>query len=216
MSKDIKKLNQLKNPRSYLQVNLVKGFKYVDKAGAILNEYLVNNEPPLFNMNLDGLHLISPKEKISEMRITPKIIWGKYQSNSPLDEFARIFNDEIKKIISILEVNEINRIGWRNYFIYNFQNDNEQKEYFDKLSSLKNSKISSVKLEINTGNDFKANLGILPLVKDDESKTPAVLFDIDIYKLQNFKVEDVSTCLRNFREYLQDKNGFLDFINKTF
>jgi len=33
MSDTIQKLNKLKNPESFIQINTVKGFKYIDKAG---------------------------------------------------------------------------------------------------------------------------------------------------------------------------------------
>ena len=39
MSKTIQKLNTLKNPESFMQINTIKGFKYVDRAGEIVNAY---------------------------------------------------------------------------------------------------------------------------------------------------------------------------------
>ena len=43
MSKVIQKLNKLKNPESFFQINTIKGFKYVDRAGEIVNAYHKNN-----------------------------------------------------------------------------------------------------------------------------------------------------------------------------
>ncbi len=39
MSKTIKKLNKLNNLESFIQIDTIKGFKYIDRAGEIVNTY---------------------------------------------------------------------------------------------------------------------------------------------------------------------------------
>ena len=46
----IKSITDLKLQNSFYQLNLIKGFKYVDKAGEIVNLYHNGNKPPEFNM----------------------------------------------------------------------------------------------------------------------------------------------------------------------
>ena len=77
MSKAIQKLNKLKNPESFLQINTIKGFKYVDRAGEIVNAYHKNNLPPQFLMGQNGLVIGQPKDKIDELKVTAQIIWAK-------------------------------------------------------------------------------------------------------------------------------------------
>jgi hypothetical protein len=74
MSQTVQKLNKLKNPESFIQVNTIKGYKYVDRAGEIVNFYYKNNSAPKFIMGLNGLSIEEPKEKIDELKITPQLI----------------------------------------------------------------------------------------------------------------------------------------------
>jgi len=75
MSKTIQKLNKLKNPESFIQINTIKGFKYVDRAGEIVNAYHKNNSAPQFQMGLNGLVIEQPKDKIDELKINAQVIW---------------------------------------------------------------------------------------------------------------------------------------------
>ena len=78
MSNTIQKLNKLKNHESFMQINTVKGFKYIDKAGEIVNQYHTENIVPNFEMNLNGLIIKEPKSKIYELKITSQMIWAKF------------------------------------------------------------------------------------------------------------------------------------------
>lgn len=216
MSKTIQKLNKLKNPESFLQINTVRGFKYIDKAGEIVNEYHKKDIAPVFSMNLDGLIIKDPKEKIEELKITPQTIWAKFFEVDSLDSIARMFHQEIEKIIKILEIEKISRIGWRNYFIYDFINEEKQNQYFEKLLATKDLKFSIASFEIKTGNRIKANLIIQPVIKNDEQKTRGVLFDVDVFQKEEVGVSNIDNILESFHKYLIDENGFLKILNDTF
>jgi len=216
MSKTIQKLNKLKNPESFLQINTIRGFKYIDKAGEIVNEYHKKDTAPVFSMNLDGLIIKDPKEKIEELKITPQTIWAKFSEVDSLDSVARMFSLEAERIIKILEVGNISRIGWRNYFIFDFINEEKQNQYFEKIFLIKKSKLNVASFEVTTEKQFKVNLVIQPVIKNDEQKTRGVLFDIDIFQKENITTDNIHNILKTFREYLIDENGFLKVINDTF
>jgi len=216
MSKTISKLNKLNNPASFIQVNTIKGFKYVDRAGEIVNSYHRKNLPPQFSMALNGLDIIKPVDKIEQLKITPETFWMKSEEVDSLDMFSSIFKKELEKVLKILEVEEVSRIGWRNYFIYEFADESAQKEYLKKFTVIDATNPIMVRLEIKTGKDFSANLILRPVIKNNTEKTPGVLFDIDLFKNGDTKVEEVYSILRVFQKYLGDENGFLDLINKTF
>lgn len=216
MSKTIQKLNKLKNPESFLQINTIKGFKYIDKAGEIVNEYHKNDSAPVFSMNLDGLLIRDPKEKIEELKITPQTIWAKFSEVDSLDSVARMFSLEAERIIKILEVENVSRIGWRNYFIFDFINEGKQNQYFENIFLIKNSKLSVASFEVITEKQFKVNLIVQPVIKNDEQKTRGVLFDIDIFQKENITTNNIYDILKTFREYLVDENGFLKVLNDTF
>lgn len=216
MSKPIQKLNKLKNPESFVEFRTIKGFKYIDKAGEIVNNYHIKNSAPQFSMGLDGLVIIKPKEKIEALKITPQAIWARFTEIDSLGMISRIFSEESDSIASILDIEELSRVGWRNYFIYEFIDKEKQKKYFEKISNLKQSNLLLAKLEIQTGKDFKATLIMKPVVKSDAQKTPAVLFDVDVFQTGKISFKDASKMLDEFRKYLADESGFLEFLNNTF
>jgi len=212
----IQKFNKLKNPESFIQVNTVKGFKYIDKAGEIVNKYHQKETAPLFSMNLNSLVIESPLQKIDELKITPQIIWMKFSEVDSLDMVIDLFNTESKSVMEILNVDIVNRIGWRNYFIHEFNNREDQKKYFKNLTKFKNGYLTIARFEIDTKKDFKINLMIQPVEKNDENKTPGVLFDVDIFRTGNLKSSEILSTLNKFKEYLKDQEEFLAIINSTF
>lgn len=216
MSKTIQKLNKLKNPESFIQINTIKGFKYVDKAGEIVNAYHKNNSAPQFQMGLNGLVIEQPKDKIDELKVTAQVIWAKFSEIDSLDSISTLFVKESEDILKILEVEKISRIGWRNYFVYEFLSKEKQDEYLKKFTVIDNTKPTVMRLEIKTGKNFSANLMLQPVIKNDENKTSGILFDIDIFQNGEFEPKDISKLLREFRQYLADENGFLNVVNNTF
>lgn len=216
MSKVIQKLNNLNNPESFIQVNTIRGFKYVDKAGEIVNVYHKNNIAPQFTMGLDGLVINDPKEKVEQLKITSQEVWVKFAKPDSLDMISNIFSKDVDLILKVLEVEKVSRIGWRNYFVYEFQNQERQDEYMKKIASIKEAKLSVIRFKVNTGKSFNASLGLQPIEKNDDVKTACVLFDIDIFQNGEIKINDIPTILKNFRQYLADDYGFLNVINSTF
>ena len=216
MSKTIAKLNKLNNPESFIQINTIKGFKYVDKAGEIVNAYHKKNIAPQFAMGLNGLVIEQPKDKIDQLKVTAQVIWEKYSEIDSLDMILNLFSADAEKILKILEVEKISRVGWRNYFVYEFPSKEKQDEYLKKFTVIDNTNPSLVRLEIKTGKDFSANLMIQPVIKNDTDKTHGVLFDVDIFQNGEFEIQNISKSLKEFRQYLADENGFLSVINNTF
>jgi len=216
MSKVVQKLNKLNNPESFIQINTVKGFKYIDRAGEIVNSYHKKDAPPQFSMALNGLVINEPANKINQLKITSETFWLKFVEIDSLDMVSKIFAKEAEKTLKILEVEKANRIGWRNYFIYDFKNEEEQKKYLKKFTVIDKTNPILIRLEIKTDKEFNANLMIQPVIKTDTEKTKGVLFDVDIFKNGDIKIEDISKILNSFREYLSDENGFLNIINSTF
>lgn len=212
----ITKLNKLNNPESFMQINTIKGFKYIDKAGELVNLYHRNNTAPQFSMGLSGLLINEPKDKIDELKITSQVVWAKFTKIDSLDMISGLFSKEAEQILKILEVKKISRIGWRNYFVYEFQDKAKQDEYLKKFTTIDNTRPSILRFEIETGKAFGANLIIQPVVKNDTNKTPGVLFDVDVFKNGEIEAKDISSMLNFFRQYLADENGFLGVVNNTF
>jgi hypothetical protein len=216
MSKIIQKLNKLKNPESFIQINTIKGFKYIDRAGEIVNLYYNNNSAPQFEMGLGRLTINQPKDKIDELKVSSQVIWARFSKIDSLDSVSNLFVKESERILKILDVNRVSRVGWRNYFIHEFINKEKQDEYFKKFTVIKDAKPMILRLEMETKKDFSVNLMLQPIIKNDENKTAGVLFDVDIFQNGKFKPEEISKLLGEFRQYLAGDDDFLSVINKTF
>jgi hypothetical protein len=215
MGKAIQKLNKLANPLSFIQINTIKGFKYVDRAGEIVNSYCKGSAAPKFTMNLNGLIIDQPLDKTDQLKITTQTVWMKFNEVDSLDMVSNIFEKEAEKILNILDVDKISRVGWRNYFIYDFEDDKEKDCYFKKFSIIKNTKPQILRLEIETGKKFSASLMIEPVLNND-TKTDGVLFDVDLFIDGELERKDISRFLKEFRQYLCEEKGFLDLINDSF
>ena len=216
MSETIQKINRLKNPESFIQVDTVKGFTYLDRSGEIANRYESKDDSPTaININFDGMVIVDPTDKIKEIKVSPLVMWAKFINSEPLDYISRLYIEEANAILSILGVNELKRVGWRNYFIYEFNKKEDQKKYFEKMTKL-NKLVLLLRYEIETNNDFKANLSIQPVIKNNTEKTPGVLFDIDLYQIKDIDVKNLSKILTNFKKFLNSDKGFLRAINDTF
>jgi len=71
MSDKIKKIGKLSYAESFLQLNTIKGYEYIDRAGRIVNEYHTpEDNPPEFIMSLEGLVIRNPKPKIIELKVS--------------------------------------------------------------------------------------------------------------------------------------------------
>lgn len=215
MSKKVKKLTRLKNPESFIQANTIKGFKYIDNAGEIVNSYHNKNVVPLFQMTPTALVIEKPKDKIDALKISSQVVWAKFSEIDSLDQIANLFSKEAENIFQILEVTRIRRLGWRNYFVYELDKSEPPDKYFKKFSVIPSTKTSIVRMEAITSKDFGGNLMLQPVIKNDPDKTLGILFDIDLFREVEIDAKDVSATLTAFRKYLTDENGFLKIVNDT-
>jgi hypothetical protein len=167
-------------------------------------------------MNLNGLVIKEPKNKIYELKITAQMIWAKFNEIDSLDMIENLFNNESKSILKILDVEKVNRIGWRNHFVFEFKNKEEQDNYFKNLTNFQNGTLSIARFDIDTKEDFNINLMIQSVVKNNENKTPGVLFDVDIFKTGKIEIDEVLGILNDFKKYLRDEDSFLSVLNNTF
>lgn len=213
-SRGITKLGDLKHPESFIQVNFVKGFKYIDLAGQILNEYVSVENPPGFQMGLDGLVIQKPNPKIDELKISAYMLWAKFTDPDSLERTAYLLDVESKRVLPLICVSELSRIGWRNFFVHDFVDENEQLTFFRSLTTVPMSSGLFVNVKIETSTDIEATLRIQPVVKQ-ESRTPAVLFDLDLSKTGIVRVDKLLSVLTRFREYLSKSNEFVNLINEV-
>ncbi|MDE0243369.1 MAG: hypothetical protein OYG31_01505 [Candidatus Kaiserbacteria bacterium] len=218
MSVNIKKLGNLNHTESFLQVNTVQGFKYIDKAGEIINRYSDNPSFVPLHIDVNGLMIKKPMVKVEDLKVDSYSVWMKFIEIDSLDMMANIFTKETREILNILSIEKINRIGWRNNFVYELRGSSDLKKYMDKITFIEGTSPIGYALEVGKGGggDLKGNLFFQPVIKNNDEKTPGILFDIDVFEVGNFNMEDVCKHLEKYRRYLTSGDGFLNVINRFF
>lgn len=181
MNSKISSIGDLKNIESFLQINFIKGYKYVDRAGEIVNKFHKSNLPPAFQMNLEGLIIENPEDLVKSVKISSNVFWAHFNEPNSFEWIENYFTKNSNIITNLLDVTEVSRIGWRNHFIKDFAKIADRDAVFNKfsLSSLVVSEemVFSAKLE-----SINALITIKKVVKEDKNAVPAILFDIDCFE----------------------------------
>lgn len=208
MKHEIKKLNQLKHTDSFMQINYLRGFKYVDKAGEIVNSFFTGRIEPPYQMTGRELIIKESDTDTKTYRIAVNNVWGHYSSPDNLGNIETDFLKKESEILKILEVDKIVRIGWRNYFVYELKSVEEKNNILSKFSPIDSSELLSIVFQVDIG-QLKCKFIVKGAEKRDEKKTPAIIFDIDCsmsFDVEPRSIEDISDYVKKIRECLHSKN----------
>lgn len=220
MSEKITKIGKLFHAESFLQLNTIRGYGYIDLAGRIVNEYHTkDNTPPEFTMSLQGLLIRNPKPKVDELKITPNSIWIHFSKPDSLSLILDNTIPEFKKVANILNIQELRRIGWRNYFIYEAKNKEDVDGIFLKNNRIKDltTELVGYFIESNKSSERRLN-GLLTMskvfTKEKEDEKYGVLFDIDLFVKNRIDFKQLDETLNHFKEYITGEDKFLSVINE--
>jgi hypothetical protein len=212
--KKIHKLNELTYFESFIQVNYAKGFRYIDRAGEILNLYAEKNYIPKNLIGIDGLLLNKPTQDIEQLQVSGTQFWCRFVKPNNLGNCEDSFYKEYQKSHNIIQPSLITRVGWRNYFILEDLSVSElqiilsYKEILDNQSIIRTAITGSI-------DNFEIKIELTPLRSEKDPSNRAVLFDIDIYSTEEHDSESViSATLTKVRKILSEKtpgmiNGLL-------
>lgn len=109
---------------AYVQVNLVKGFTYIDLVGRILNA--LSDGYPIRSVTMDGMRLISQEAKVQEIRVSSEQIWLHFPQPEGLDFVVTESRRIIHIIADILGVSVFNRVALRAEFLVPLSSPREQ------------------------------------------------------------------------------------------
>lgn len=213
MKQAIRKISQLKIIESFIQADFVKGFKYVDKAGEIVNSFHNGKTPPKFQMNLSELVIVDPDEKTREIKVSPFAFWAHFLEPDTLDRIADLFEKKLELVFPILSPEGFQRLGWRNYFIYEVNNETEREEILAKFlpdSSLEFNEISlSLKVE-----QVNSQFSLKKVLKKKDPKAVALLFDTDNFTRyeKSVGIDQIKSDLRKIRESFNSEK-FIGVVN---
>lgn len=209
----LKKISDLQNIESFMQIDLFKGYKYVDKAGEIVNYFYNDKKEPLFTMDLNGLIIHKPSNEIETLKVSAKVFWAHFISPDSLDQIKNWFSKNSTDILNILSVNKITRLGWRNYFVYDFIDIKQRDAVFNKY--LPNENFRTEEFMFSTQcKDLDLNIKIQKIKKKDKIESPGILIDIDMFKLfkEPLSVNLINNDLNNFIGTIRSED-FLEIIN---
>lgn len=209
------KITRLVIAESFIQVNFVQGYKYIDKAGEIVNYFHDSKKaPPAFTMGLNGLHIRNPIPSIQEIKISANAFWAHSVSPDSLEVVENFFTKKTQDIIEIMDVEEVSRIGWRNYFVYECQDEDEREKIIAKFVPISDFKFAE-SVYTGTCKSFSLNIRISKIEREAETPIPSLLIDIDIYKsYENFlSSSEISLAYLKSKETIRS-DEFLKMINQ--
>ena len=166
-----------------MQTNFVQGYKYIDKAGEIVNYFHRNGKPPPFDMNLGRLVIKAPDNATAEVKVSSSDFWGHYVTPDSLDVIEHSFEKYQKDICTILDVDQISRVGWRNYFLYEFSpsETNKREKVLSRFLPSDKFKFSETVFIVEQ-DGITQKVKLVRAERKIKDPAPAILFDVDCYK----------------------------------
>src|SRR6266702_1722387 len=172
MANRLTKINQLNNIESFIQVNLFKGYTFIDKAGEIINHFYINQVPPTVpGISPNGMIIKKPNDRTEELKVAPDAIWSHYLNPNSLDQIATLYSKNFQDIASIMNVNKITRVGWRNYFVYEYNSLKDREQSLKKLTLDEAMKAELMVYSLMLKR-VAVTLSISKLSKKDQKQTP--------------------------------------------
>ena len=210
MSKDkIDKITKLKNIESFLQINFIKGHKYVDKAGEFVNALYNNDSVPFHTMRPDGMEMKLGDNK--ELRVSSYNLWIHFLNPDSFEMQKQELLKSFELVNSIFKPGKYTRVGWRNYFIYEYSGECPQIIDNDNLYGGEfNEIILNKKIE-----NLDSRISISKVAKKDKEQD-AILFDIDMYKrleVNAVNVDEINRTIMQIANTINSKE-LLELVNK--
>ena len=208
------KLNDLDFITSFLQVNTVNGYKYIDKAGEIANLYSsVGKKPEIISIGITGIEILNPTQNIDQIRITSSSVWAQFVSPKSLQFASDNFNNQVKTILGIIDVKEISRIGWRNQFIYEFK-DGEVEKFETINAPLLGGRYINQSIQLKITESISSVFSFQPIKTKDSKTINALLLDYDLYIESLLSLDKIVKLLAQMAKHLTLEEGFIGYVNK--
>ncbi len=212
LMKKIPKLKNLEVADSFIQVNFIKGFSYIDTAGEILNLYQNDEGKITYDMNAQRLVLANdnfPNTSIRELKISVVDLWAKF-TNKDLKASIDDYVTEAKKIFKVTMAKDAKRIGIRRNYIFDPKEQVADLGKLIKIDSSASVELTTMNFTYNHPDGLKGNIKTEVLV-DSEGKR-AILFDIDIYNRGDSKLSALKKNLETIEKAFESKD-LLSFVN---
>lgn len=214
-------ISDLKKDNSFIQVDFENSFIFFDKTGLITGLFSTpsNNEDIQININhLTKEILFSFKKQkddstiSKQLKISHQKVWMGFSSQMKSDACISAFLENIKTISAELDIKKFTRIGYRTILYYEIENEQEEKELLEKYIKVKGISNFSLKLEVETKQDFKNTISLSLATNPSVSKKKLLLVDIDLYF--DSPSDELESKLKQLSKYIYQANGgMLSLIN---
>ncbi len=214
MSATLKKITDLAIDQSFMQVNLVRGYKYIDRAGEIVNSFYYKDKVPHFTMDLNGLVIERPEESAQQLKVSSNDIWVFFTEPSSLEYMDSFFVKKVEDITKILDVSEVSRAGWRHYFIHEFKDEKQRNSCFDKFAAVENSIVEDITLSARL-KEISLTIRLKQVLKKKDKSFPGILIDVDLFREYSprLTVDKLKSVYSDFKTLLRS-DEFLSLMNK--
>ena len=206
----IKSITDLKLFNSFYQLNLIKGFKYIDKAGEIVNLYHNEDKPPGFILGIPGLEIKNPEKYVEVLKYSSNRLWIKFNKVDTIDQIIQFIKKPIKITKDIQEVKSVSRIGWRNYFLLELKDMQEINNIEKRLEIIPNTNTLLFRIA-HSKNEIESIIEIELLVNKENKNKKALQINLDAFIQKNIEIDDVTKETKEIMKYF--KQDFIELIN---
>ena len=183
--------------RAFCQLDFIRGNRYIDDAGKIMNEF--DGDFPEKQVGVRGLSMTNKDEVLSEVGVSVERVWARFEKPDTLqyvfDQSWKVF----KRVCEIIDVTEAKRFGLRLEHLYPLHMEGDAlanairgtatKALGAALVPTNLGDISSFEATLDsTWRDLGVRLRVTPVRRLVEPPTPdglpahAIMFDADIHR----------------------------------
>ena len=200
---------------SFFQANTIKGHRYLDDAGKIMNRW--DSEFPNKDVGLTGLLMRNPDAMLRELRVDSRTIWIHFSFADRLRQITELSINVTTEICDMLEVKQFSRLGLRIQFIYDMSEVTGEdgqitnRIFVPALQDImeRRQPQDSFEFAVNTGTQRNpVTLRVAAVEKKPEAKAPSgfpkqgLLVDADIFQKQTSYLDDLKRFMRSAHDWV--------------
>lgn len=203
------KFSDFDEVETFVQINMVKGYRMINKLTEILDAYYTGETPPKFEAKDGGMIFHDLSEQLNQFRINSQSIWGKIDS-SESNKLIKSFTSEAKKVSKIIDVNQYNRAGIRMRLLKKLS-----EEKYQHLSTTQYGEgiINNLDMQFELDTDTTALFGYGFVTDKEDSK--GIIIDIDTFSPAHFDTDAIEESLKKLSSFYAPNSKLEELINQV-
>lgn len=192
--------------KAFVQANTLKGWRYLDLAGSVMNHYTDTFVD--MNVGLQGLGMRNPAAVMDEARVTPHEIWVGFTRPATLGFVTDKSWNFIATVAEMLGIQTFSRLGLRLQYVLGDPADARSIARAAGLifgglwTGLGDPESFGAMMQVRAGQDLSAAIRIDPVKLAEGAKEDAALpkdgfnFDADVFRTGTLQVISLRPFLR--------------------